>query len=98
LLGASPAASAALPDTEFAPEKLRRTCQRAKIGAGKKEDAGGLGQHIPAGSAEPRSTGARLTPAKDDDAASVDLSRWQAYCPLFTEGKPGVEISTPGLS
>ena len=68
LPGVSPAASVALPATKSAPEKLRRTCQREKIGAGKKEDAGGL------------------TPAKDDDAASVDFSRWQAYCSLYTEG------------
>ena len=68
LPGDSPAASKALPATKSAPEKLRRTCQREKTGAGKKEDAGGL------------------TPAKDDDAASVDFCRWQAYCPLYTEG------------
>ena len=27
-----------------------------------------------------------LAPTKDDDAASVDFCRWQAYCPLYTEG------------
>lgn len=27
-----------------------------------------------------------LTPTKDDDAVSVDFSRWQAYRPLSTEG------------
>ena len=68
LPGVSPAASAALPDAKSASKKLRRTCQRKKIGAGKEEDEGGL------------------TPTKDDDAVSVDFSRWQAYCPLSTEG------------
>ena len=42
LPGDSPAASKALPATKSAPEKLLRTCQREKSGAGKKEDAGGL--------------------------------------------------------
>ena len=42
LPGDSPAASKALPATKSVPEKLRRTCQREKIGAGKEEDAGGL--------------------------------------------------------
>ncbi len=28
-------------------------------------------------------------PAKDDDAADADFGRWQAYCPLFTEGTDG---------
>ena len=69
LPGASPAASSALPAAQSAPEKLRGTCQREKIGAGKKADAGGL------------------TPAKDNDAASVDFGRWQACCPLSTEGR-----------
>ena len=68
LPGDSPAASKAMPATKSAPEKLRRTCQREKTGAGKEEDAGGL------------------TPTKDDDAASVDFCRWQACCPLYTEG------------
>ena len=40
LPGDSPAASKALPATKSAPEKLLRTCQREKSGAGKKEDAG----------------------------------------------------------
>lgn len=31
---------------------------------------------------------------KDDDAASVDFGRWQAYCPFFTEGREG--SSLPG--
>ena len=35
LPGASPAASSALPEPVFAPEKLHRTCQRAKMGADK---------------------------------------------------------------
>ena len=84
LPGDSPAASKALPATKSAPEKLRRTCQREKTGAGKKEDAGGL------------------TPTKDDDAASVDFSRWQACCPLYTEGRisacrnPALRISAEG--
>jgi len=38
LPGDSPAASSALPATQSAPEKLRRTCQREKTGAGKKEN------------------------------------------------------------
>ncbi|WP_298030023.1 hypothetical protein [uncultured Dysosmobacter sp.] len=42
LPGGSPAASSALPAAESAPEKLQRTCQREKIGAGKEEDDGGL--------------------------------------------------------
>jgi len=41
LPGASPAASSALLAAISAPEKLRRTFQRAKIGAGKEEDEGG---------------------------------------------------------
>ena len=69
LPGDSPAASSALPAAQSAPEKLRGTCQREKIGAGKKADAGGL------------------TPAKDNDAASVDFGRWQACCHLSTEGR-----------
>ena len=27
-----------------------------------------------------------LAPTEDDDAASADFSRWQAYCLLYTEG------------
>ena len=42
LTGVSPPASSASPDTISAPEKLRRTFQRAKIGAGEEEDDGGL--------------------------------------------------------
>ena len=42
LPGDSPATSKALPATKSVPEKLRRTCQREKIGAGKEKDAGGL--------------------------------------------------------
>ena len=42
LPGVSPAASSALPAAPYAPEKLRRTCRREKIGAGKARDAGGL--------------------------------------------------------
>ena len=86
LPGGSPAASSALPAAQSAPEKLRRTCQREKIRAGKEEDAGGLALYIPTGSPEARFLGPRVTPAKDDDAASVDFGRWQAYCPLSTEG------------
>ena len=41
LTGVSPPASSASPDTISAPEKLRRTFQRAKIGAGEEEDDGG---------------------------------------------------------
>lgn len=29
---------------------------------------------------------AGLTPTKDDDAASADFGRWQAYCSLYTVG------------
>ena len=81
LPGVSPAASAALPDAKSASKKLRGTCQRKKIGAGKEEDEGGL------------------TPTKDDDAVSVDFSRWQAYCPLSTEGNQigGQEHDTTNL-
>ena len=42
LTGASPPASSASPDTISAPEKLRRTFQRAKIRVGEEEDDGGL--------------------------------------------------------
>ena len=28
-----------------------------------------------------------LAPTEDDDAASADFSRWQAYCLLYTEGR-----------
>ena len=42
LTGDGPPASSASPDTISAPEKLRRTFQRAKIGAGEEEDDGGL--------------------------------------------------------
>ena len=38
LPGDSPPASSASPDTISAPEKLRRTFRRAKIGAGEEED------------------------------------------------------------
>ena len=68
LSGPSPTALSALPATKSAPEKLRRTCQRDKTGAGKEEDEGGL------------------APTEDDDAASVDFSRWQAYCPSSIDG------------
>ena len=36
-----------------------------------------------------------LAPTEDDDAASVDVSRWQACCPLFTEGIENRENATP---
>ena len=42
LTGDSPPASSASLDTISAPEKLRRTFQRAKIRVGEEEDDGGL--------------------------------------------------------
>ena len=72
LPGGGPAASAAASTTKFAPEKLRRTCQREKIDAGEKADEGGP------------------VPTKDNDKASVDFSRWQAYCPLFTDSRENI--------
>ena len=56
--------------------KTPRNLPAGKDRRRQEKDADGLGQHIPAGSAGPRSTGARLPPAKDDAAGmrSVRIS------------------------
>ena len=89
LPGDSPPASSASPDTISAPEKLRGTFQRAKIGAGEEEDDGGVAWHLPPGLPRPVPLGRGWRPPRTMTMSSADFLPLESVFALVHQGYGG---------
>ena len=86
LTGDGPPASSASPDTISAPEKLRRTFHRAKIGAGEEEDDGGVAWHLPPGLPRPVPLGRGWRPPRTMTMSSADFLPLESVFALVHRG------------
>ena len=84
--GDGPPASSASPDTISAPEKLRRTFQRGKIGAGEEEDDGGVAWHLPPGLPRPVPLGRGWRPPRTMTMSSADFLPLESVSALVHRG------------